>query len=99
MEDWPSTPLAQDVRNVVDDLHHGLRQRGLVGDADALAHALKSASEAGVPEAEIERLATEQFRLLLSRSSRGHRRILRLARRKEIARGTDVKWLPPGSSP
>lgn len=65
MDDWPSTPATQDLRNVVSDLHHGLRQRRVVGDAEALAQVLSMAAQAGVPEDERQQMATEQFRLLL----------------------------------
>lgn len=61
-----STPAVQDLRNVVGDLHHGLPQRRLVGDADAITHALLQAKNAGVPETERVRMATDLFRSLFA---------------------------------
>lgn len=68
------SPLVQNLRDVADDADHGIRQRRFVGDADALAHALKSASDAGVPEATIEELATTYFRSLIDDAARARRR-------------------------
>lgn len=70
MDDRASTPAVQDLRNVAADLHHGLRQRRLVGEADAIAHALTRAADAGVPQNELERMATQQFRSLFDEEAR-----------------------------
>lgn len=65
MADWPSTPGPQDFQNLVDDVHHGLRHRGIIGEADAIAHVLAQARAAGVAEDVVREMATEQFRQLL----------------------------------
>jgi hypothetical protein len=63
-DDWPSTPGVQDLRNVVADVHHRLHQQRLIGDAEAIAYAIRLAKEAGVAGDERERLATQAFRRL-----------------------------------
>ena len=68
------SPLVQNLRDVADDVDHGIRQRRFVGDADALARALKSAAEAGVPKLAIEELATRHFRSLIDNAARPKRR-------------------------
>ena len=67
---WVATPLVQDLRTIADDAHHGIRQRGLKGDADAIAYAILRAAQCGVPDDECSILATEQFELLLRKKKR-----------------------------
>lgn len=70
-DDWPSTPGVQDFRNVVADVHHRLHQQRIIGEAEAIAYAMRLAKEAGVSEDERERLATELFRRLFDEAEQG----------------------------
>lgn len=96
MDDWPSTPATQDLRNVVSDLHHGLRQRRVVGDADAIAHVLDMAARAGVPEGERQQMATEQFRRLLEATAPRARKPWQRWRRPVRIELGHVEQLPQG---
>jgi hypothetical protein len=81
MDDWPSSPGVQDLRNVAADLHHGLRQQRLIGEADAIEHALGKARDAGVPLEERQMMATMQFWRLFDETAR-----LRTRRRRRRMR-------------
>jgi hypothetical protein len=99
MDSWPSTPLSQDLRNVADDVHHGIRQRGAQGEADALAHIFMCAKEAGVPDNERQRMATEQFKRLLDDLPRNRRReSRRKVKAALLGRSAHVKELPTGEN-
>lgn len=100
MAEWPSTPGVQDLQNVADDVHHGLRHRSLIGEADAIAHVLGKATAAGVPEEKVREIATEQFeRLLDAHAPRPSRwRVLRKRRTRlsgALEGRAEVKQLPP----
>ena len=66
--------LAQDARDVVEDVHHRLRDRKLIGKADVLAHVFAMAEQSGVPRDERERLATEAYGRLVKQASPRRRR-------------------------
>jgi hypothetical protein len=95
MDEWCSTAGVQDVRNLAADLHHGLHQRRLAGDADAIAHALGQAKQAGVPEQERERMAIEQFQRLFDEAARRKSKQSKLRRRI----GKTLKSEPELASP
>lgn len=105
VDEWPSTPAVQDLRNILADLHHGLHDGRLVGKADAIAHAVRRAKDAGVPEDECQRMATEQFQRLFDDDAglrkRKRRRLRdRLTRRHELGAGgrsAAQRELGPGS--
>jgi hypothetical protein len=90
----PLSPLVQNLRDVADDVDHGIRQRRFVGDADALARALNSAAEAGVPKRAIEELATRHFRLLIDDAARHTRRPWARGRRLGSPAGEPPEQLP-----
>lgn len=104
MDEWPSTPGIQDLRNVAADLHHRLQQRRLMGDADAIAHALSRAQDAGVPDEERERMATSEFQRLFDDTARRRSKRGRLYRRsakapelpEEDRPAADQRQLGPG---
>ena len=87
------TAVLADVRTLIDDAHHGLRQRRLRGDADAIAHTISRALEVGVPNDECARLAIEEFRSLLQQNRR------RVHRWKGRARLAKTPALPDVSPP
>jgi hypothetical protein len=49
----PDDETIRQARDAAADLHHGLRQEKARGDADALAHVLACAQDAGAPPEQI----------------------------------------------
>lgn len=88
--------LAQDAREAVEDVHHRLHHRKVIGDADVLAHVFEQAAQAGVPEHERERWATEAFGRLVVEATPSGRRWRRAVRAR---RADAVRRAIPAGSP
>jgi hypothetical protein len=103
VDELPSAPrVVHEARDVVADVHHGLRQEKAKGDADALAHIHACAKDTGAAPAELAKISGGFTRIaedLLDGGSRRRRANWRTWRHREPARKRGRPELPPGWSP
>lgn len=100
----PLNPMIHEAREVVWDVHHGLRQAKAKGDADALAHILACAREAGATPDDLSQIASGFKSIAEALVKQGpHRRRPPWRRRSTIQDGDTgelsparVPELPPG---